>query len=117
MLHQKIATAIEELHKDNIEDHYEVLAEHLIKAADYVKANEYCRQICKKAEKTASLNYAITFSKKRIDCLEKLPQTEDVQKKIVDARSMAGIYLMQMNFYKELKDVIAPAIDIAEKLN
>jgi len=115
MLHQKIATAIEELYKDNIDDHYEVLAGHLIKAEDYAKANEYCRRICKKAEKTASLNYAIAFSKKRVECLERLPKTEDVQKKIVDARSMLGIYLMQMSFYKELKDVITPAIDLAQK--
>ena len=41
----------------------------------------------RKAEKAASFNDAIAHAKKRVASLERLPQTEDVQKQIIDARS------------------------------
>ena len=89
-LHEKIGKAIEELHKENIDEHYEALSDHFIKAENYEKGDQYCKLICRKAEKSGSLNDAITYGEKRLACLEMLPKTEDVQKKIIDARVSTG---------------------------
>jgi len=114
-LHEKIGKIIEELYKENIDEHYQILSEHFIKAENYEKGEKYCKLICRKAEKSGSFNDAITYGKKRLSCLERLSQTDDVQKKIIDARVALGLYLTQMNLLAEAKEAVAPIIDLALK--
>jgi class 3 adenylate cyclase/tetratricopeptide (TPR) repeat protein len=112
-LHEEIGNAIEELYKDNLGEHYEVLAEHYFLSENYLKSGEYSRLAGRKAEKTASLNGAIAFTKKRVTCLERLPLTDDVEKQIIDARTALGLYMIQMNYHAEAKEAIDPIIDSA----
>ena len=83
ILHGEIGNSIEELYKDNLDEYYGVLAEHFINSENYEKGAEYSKLSEKKAEKTASFNDAISYCEKRIACLEKLPATDDVQRKII----------------------------------
>jgi tetratricopeptide (TPR) repeat protein len=112
-LHEEIGNAIEELHKDNLIEHYGVLAEHYILGENYAKAAEYSRLSGKKAEKAASFPDAIAHAKKRISSLEKLPMTDEGQRKIIDARTTLALYLGQLNYYFEAKEAIDPIIDLA----
>jgi tetratricopeptide (TPR) repeat protein len=114
-LHEEIGNAIEELYKDNLNEHYEVLAEHYFLSENYSKSAEYSRLAGRKAEKTASLNDAITHAKKRITSLEKSFQTDNVQKQIIGARVVLGLYMAQMNFNIEAKEAIDPIVDLAIK--
>jgi len=116
-LHEEIGSAIEELYKDNLSEHYEVLAEHYFLGENYLKSAEYSRSAGRKAEKTASLNDAIAYSKKRVTSLERLPKTENVQKQIIDARTVLGLYIAQMSYFVEAKEAIDPIIDLAIKYN
>jgi class 3 adenylate cyclase/tetratricopeptide (TPR) repeat protein len=115
-LHEKIGKSIEELYKDSLAGHYEVLAEHFLMSESYAKAAEYSRLAGRKAEKTASLFRAISFAQQRITCLEKMPVTEDLQRKIIDARTGLGLYYVQMN-QKKAKEAIDPIINVALKLD
>ena len=115
-LHEKIGKSIEELYKDSLAAHYEVLAEHFLMSESYAKAAEYSRLAGRKAEKTASLFRAISFAQQRITCLEKMPVTADLQRKIIDARTGLGLYYLQMN-QKKAKEAIDPIINIALKLD
>ena len=117
MLHEKIGKVIEELCKENIDEHYQILSDHFIKAENFEKGEQYCKLVCTKAQNTISFKDAIVFSKKRIECLERLSRTEDVQKKIIDARVGLGLYLTQMNLYAEAKDAVAPVTDLALKFD
>ncbi|MCK4815242.1 hypothetical protein KA005_05695, partial [bacterium] len=114
-LHEEIGYAIEELYKDNIDEQYSVLFEHYISAENYEKGAEYSKLASKKAEKAASFPDAIAYAGKRIDCLEKLPLTADVQKRIIDARTVLGLYYMQINYHIEAKEAVEPIIDLAIK--
>ncbi|MFX0199096.1 MAG: adenylate/guanylate cyclase domain-containing protein [Candidatus Hodarchaeota archaeon] len=114
-LHGEIGNVIEEFFGDNISDHYEVLAEHYITSENYIKGAEYCRLAQRKAEKAASFPDAITYAKKKIDCLEKLPQTDDVLKKIIDARTILGLYMFQLFYFVEAKEAVDPIIELAIK--
>jgi class 3 adenylate cyclase/tetratricopeptide (TPR) repeat protein len=114
-LHEEIGNAIEELYKDSLNEHYEVLAEHYFLGENYSKGAEYSRLASRKAEKTASLNDAIAHTKRRATSLERLPQTEDVQKQIIDARTALGLYMIQMNYHAEAEEAIGPIIDLAIK--
>jgi tetratricopeptide (TPR) repeat protein len=114
-LHEEIGNAIEELSKDSLSEHYEVLAEHYFLSENFLKSAEYSRFASRKAERAASLNDAIAYTKKRVASLERLPQTEDVQKQIIDARTALGLYSAQMNHYIEAKEAIDPIVDLAIK--
>jgi class 3 adenylate cyclase/tetratricopeptide (TPR) repeat protein len=116
-LHEDIGKAIEELCKDNLSEHYEVLAEHYFLSENYLKSAEYSRLASRNAEKTASLNDAITYTKKRVTSLERLPQTDDVQKQIIDGRTALGLYMIQVNYHTEAQEAIGPIIDLAIKLD
>ena len=112
-LHEEIGNTIEELYKENIDEHYGVLAEHYITSETYEKGAEYSRLAGKKAQKAASFNDAIAYCEKGISSLEKLPATEDVQKKIIDARATLGLYYNQTNNFVLSKEAVEPIVELA----
>jgi class 3 adenylate cyclase/tetratricopeptide (TPR) repeat protein len=116
-LHGEIGNAIEALDKDNIVEHYEVLAEHYITSEDHEKGAEYSRLAAKKAVQTASFIDVFAYGKKRISCLEKLPVSADVQKKIIDARVGLGLSYIQLNYHLEAKKAVEPIAELALEYN
>ena len=112
-LHNEIGEAIEKLYKVNLHEYYGVLTEHFIAGENYIKAASYAKLAGKKAEKAASLVGAIEFTKKRIKCLERLPQTDVVQKGIVDARTLLGLYFVQMGYHTKAKEAVASIVEVA----
>ena len=112
-LHEEIGNAIEELYKDNLSEHYEVLSEHYFLSENYSRSAEYSKLAGRKAEKTASFNDAIAHAKKRVISLEKLPHADDVQKQIIDARTALGLYITQVNRFAEAKEAVDPITDLA----
>jgi class 3 adenylate cyclase/tetratricopeptide (TPR) repeat protein len=114
-LHEQIGNAIEELCRENLSEQFEALAAHYLSAEIYSKAAEYSRLASRKADKAVSLNDAIAHARKRVTSLERLPRTADVEKKIIDARVVLGLYLAQMSFNAEAKEVVDQIIDLAIK--
>ena len=112
-LHENIGSAIEELYKDNIDEHSGVLVEHFIASENYVKGAEYSKFAGRLAQKNAALSDAISYAKKGVVCIDKLPKTEELQKKLIDARTVLGMYCLQMNYHVESKEAIEPIIDLA----
>jgi class 3 adenylate cyclase/tetratricopeptide (TPR) repeat protein len=116
-LHETIGHAIEDLYKQNIGEQYGLLAKHFIEGENYKRGADYSKFAGKQAEKAASFKEAIEHAKNRVLCLEKLPETEDVQKKIIDARTfLAGCYLW-LTHQVEAKEAVAPIVDLALRLN
>jgi len=116
-LHDEIGNAIEELYKDNIDEHYGVLSEHYATSENYEKGAEYSSLAAKKARKEASFNDAIAYGEKSAVCLEKLPRTKDVDKKIIDAKVTLGLYYNQMFHHVEAKEAVEPIIELALELD
>ncbi len=112
-LHEEIGEAIEQLYKDNLSEHYEVLAEHYFLSENYSKSADYSRLAGKKAEKAASFNDAIVHAKKRVISLERLTRTGDIEKQIIDARTVLGLYIAQMFLLADAKEAIDPIIELA----
>jgi tetratricopeptide (TPR) repeat protein len=112
-LHEKIGKAIEELYRDNIGDHYGILAEHFLAGENYEKAAQYAKLASKKAEKMVSVNDAILYAEKGISCLERLPGNDQVRKKIIDARTVLGLYLVQIGNPFKAKEAIDPIMEAA----
>jgi tetratricopeptide (TPR) repeat protein len=114
-LHKKIGQAIEQVFKDNLHEHYGALIEHSIKSENYEKAAEYCGLAGKQVEKAGSLSDAIAYGTRQIFCLEKLPQTEQVEKSLIDTRTRLGLYHAQMAHNHAAKAVVDPIVELAIK--
>ena len=112
-LHSIIGQAIEQLNKDNLHEYYGVLAEHFISGGNFKYGAKYSRLASKKSEKAASLVDGIEYAKKRIKCLERMTQTDVVQKEIIDARTLLGLYYVQMGYHTEAKESVIPVVDVA----
>jgi tetratricopeptide (TPR) repeat protein len=116
-LHEKIGRAIEELSKHNIEGQYGILARHFIESENHEIGAEYSKLAGKQAVRGGSFKEAIEHARNSVFCLEKLPETEAIQRKIIDARTfLAGCYQwLTHNF--EAKEAVAPIVDLALRLN
>jgi tetratricopeptide (TPR) repeat protein len=73
--------------------------------------------VAKKAGRTGSLTEAIAYTNKTVSSLEKLPQSKDIQKAIIDARTTLGLRLIEMNYFHEAREAIQPVADLVLKLN
>jgi class 3 adenylate cyclase/tetratricopeptide (TPR) repeat protein len=112
-LHGEVGDVIEELYKDNLSEHYGILAQHYIASKNFEGGAKYSQLAGRKAEKDASFTQAITYAKQRIYCLERLPVADDIQKRIIDARTTFGLYLSQLGNFAAAKEAIDPIIDVA----
>jgi class 3 adenylate cyclase/tetratricopeptide (TPR) repeat protein len=113
--HEEIGNAIEALYPEKINEYYGVLTEHYITGENHEKGAEYAKMAAENAEKAGAINDAIVYAKKRVASLEKLSRTDDMQNKIIDARTALGIYMVRMLYYSEAKEAIEPIIDLAMK--
>ena len=115
-LHKEIGNAIEELYGDDLSEHCELLVEHYFLSENYSKAADYSKMAGRKAEKNVSLNEAATYTSKRVTALEKLPETRDILKQKIDARTSLGLYMFQLFYFVKAKDAVEPifksAVDI-----
>jgi class 3 adenylate cyclase/tetratricopeptide (TPR) repeat protein len=114
-LHNEIGLAIEEISGINMEEFYAILAEHFVIGENYQKGAKYSNLTAKQARKRSAFNDAISYAKKNVYCIEKLPQTDDMQKKRIDARTWLGQYYLQMNYWEESKEAIEPIVNLAVK--
>ena len=116
-IHKKIAFIMEEIYKENICDHYGVVAGHWIASEDFEKGAEYSRLEARKYQKAALFKDAIEYAKKSVNCLEKLAQTEVTKKKIIDARATLANYYLNLNFHSHARKAVDPILDMALALN
>jgi len=116
-IHEKIGNAIEELYQAKIDEHYGALINHFMASENYRKVADYSHLACKKAEKSMSLHDAIDYARKWIIALETLPQTEELQDEMIDARTALGFYLFRMSNMAEAKEATDPIVDAVIKKN
>jgi len=114
-LHELIAITIEERYKNHLDLYYGNIANHYFESGNYAKAAEFYKLAARKAQRGASFAEAISFSEKHVACIEKLPQTQEIEMKRIDARTALGTYYSQHWIYGSMKSAIDPIIDLAEK--
>jgi class 3 adenylate cyclase/tetratricopeptide (TPR) repeat protein len=116
-LHEQIGDALEKLYKDNIKEHYGILSEHYILSNNYEKGAKYSKLAGKQAIKRSSFTDAISYAKKGISCLEMLPKTDELKKRIIDARTSLSNYCQGLNYHYEGMQAVAPIVDLAKKID
>jgi len=114
-LHEKIGYTIEELYNDNIDQYFGMLIEHFIESDNFEKGAEYSKIASRKAEMTGSLTDAISYSLKRVKCLESLPRSDSLEEKIIQIRTILGLFMIEMNFFNEAQEITSPIVELALK--
>ena len=115
ILHGLIGQAIEERYQSHLDQYYGMIAEHYFESENYVKAAEFYRRAAKKAERVVLFEDAIAYAAKFVLCIEKLPKTQETEKRLIDARTILGFYYTQSFRFDEVKRAIDPIIELAEK--
>jgi len=116
-LHQKIANAMEDIHRNDICYHYGILAGHCISGEYFEKGAEYARLEAKRYEKAGSYKDAVSYVKQCIACLERLTQSEHILKKIIDARTMLSTNFSFLGYHIEAKEAVEPIVELAVRLD
>jgi class 3 adenylate cyclase/tetratricopeptide (TPR) repeat protein len=116
-LHDRIAKVMEQMYRHHLSEHSDVLAEHFIKSENFEKGAEFAQLAGKKARKRSAYGDAISYSYKELFCLEKVPDSPAVQKKIMDARVALANYCMNLNEHVEAYEAVSPIADLALRLN
>ena len=93
------------------------MAGHFVKSKDYKKGAGYSKSAAKKAQKSASFEEAIEHAKMRVFCLEKIPKSEKTQRELIDARTVLSGYYLNLSYYVEAKEAVAPIADLALELS
>ncbi|MBC2713831.1 MAG: AAA family ATPase [Desulfobacteraceae bacterium] len=116
-LHEKIGNAIESLYKGSIAEYYGVLVEHFVQSENYEKSIEYSKMAGRSAQKRSAFKDAISYAKKSVYSLERLPQTDAIQRKLIDTRATLSIYYTSLNSHVEAMEAVAPILDLAVKMD
>lgn len=115
-LHKRIGLTIEINHKNKLSEVVEILAEHFEKCEDYKRAVAYFKISGTKATNSGAVTESVNYAKKTVDCLERLPKSEELLEKIVDIRTILGIRLLDLNYFRQSKEIISPIIETADKM-
>lgn len=107
-LHDNIGRAIEEICGEDLQEYYGILVDHFSCSENYKKVAKYSKLGGKLAEKKGSVDEAIYYAKKQIQCLEKLPATIEIQNQIIDMRTILGLRMIDINSFHEAQDAIKP---------
>jgi class 3 adenylate cyclase/tetratricopeptide (TPR) repeat protein len=116
-IHENIGKAIEELYAERLEEFYEVLAYHFYNSNNHEKGAEYSTLSSKKAQKGGAITNAIEYSKWIVSCYEKLPESDEMTRKIVDARTRLAKYYQNLSYHSDAKNAVEPIVELAEKIN
>jgi class 3 adenylate cyclase/tetratricopeptide (TPR) repeat protein len=88
-MHRTVASAIEELYADRVQEHYEVLAHHHEQAEDWDKALEFLEKAMLKAIGAFANREAYDFAARAIAICERL-DTDDARRRIVGLADQQG---------------------------
>jgi class 3 adenylate cyclase/tetratricopeptide (TPR) repeat protein len=88
-LHERIGKAIEELYPDRLEEFYQALAYHYLRAKNWEKAYQYLKLSADKASRSYSNWEAFSFYKEAINILNQWPETEENKRRGIEVRLSA----------------------------
>jgi len=114
-LHEKVGATLEEVHKENRDEYFEIIAEHYTNSSNYEKGAEYSEMAAMKASRSGDIPPAIFFARRGVDCVEKLTGLDDYQEKIIRARLSLGMYCTYPHFIFEAEKAIEPIVNLVHE--
>jgi hypothetical protein len=107
-LHRRTGELIEQLHGQNLNERFGVLAEHFVAGEDWEKGAEYSRLAARKSLYSGSVPAAIEHARRHLRCLEGLPRSVETDRRLTAARSTLAGYFLIVSRILEARAVVAP---------
>ncbi len=97
-IHKRIGNAIEEIYAGRLEEFYGVLAYHFSKGEELEKAHQYLKLAGEKATQDHALWEAYSFYKEAVELLNRLPDSEEKKRKMIEVIRLMRVPLMFLGF-------------------
>jgi tetratricopeptide (TPR) repeat protein len=115
-IHEKIASAIETIYADRLEEHCDLLAYHYSRSSNTDKAVEYLDKANKKAISVNAVEEAKDYFDKAMELLDTMPDTEkNCQRRISLLINQWAVFLLLLKF-PEYYDLLTRYEPIAKEL-
>ncbi|MHC4105911.1 MAG: tetratricopeptide repeat protein, partial [Planctomycetota bacterium] len=116
-LHGLVGQAIEELHRDRLEEQVSLLYRHFSQAENWPKAAEYSRRAANRAYRLGQFHEAVTMFDNAQSCLERLPENQARQKSLIDLQMEMVWPLHFLGQQDRVLEICEVAESVAEALN
>jgi class 3 adenylate cyclase/DNA-binding CsgD family transcriptional regulator/tetratricopeptide (TPR) repeat protein len=114
--HEKVGEALERLHHDRLEMCYEVLAHHYSRSRNNEKAYRYLELSAAKASSNYSNWEAFRLGKEAIKVLDRLPPTDEIRRKGVEARIQLEGSMRLLAYPEDSWEIIEEGTRLAEEI-
>ena len=116
-LHARIVRALEEIKRDNLQDHFETLAHHALHGEVWDKAVVYLKQAGAKAVSRSAFRNAVYYFEQALKALGHLPETHDNLIHAVDLRVEIRNALFILGEFGRGREYLERAKEMAIGLN
>ncbi len=110
-IHKEIGTAIEDLYRERIEEHYELLAYHYVRSDEVSKALDFHELANQKASLLSAMEEAKALFENALKLLNQLPKSEENKQRCISLIVNQGavfILLLELPEYYELLIRVEP---------
>jgi class 3 adenylate cyclase/tetratricopeptide (TPR) repeat protein len=114
-LHGRVGRAIEELYAADLSEQHAILARHFLESGDARRGAMHSERAAKQAMQRGAIQDAIAHARQWVACYENLPATEDVQRRIVDARTVLAGYHLSWSDLVGAKEAVFDILGVAEE--
>jgi tetratricopeptide (TPR) repeat protein len=115
-LHEKIGNTIEQLYKEKPEEFFEILAYHFSRSNAHFKAYQYLRFSADKVIRNNSAWEAFGYYKEAISALNRLPETEEIKRKQVEALHLMLVPVIVLGFPEDSLPMLEEGVRVAQEL-
>jgi tetratricopeptide (TPR) repeat protein len=115
--HERIACAIEASSLDRLDEKSELLSHHYQQAGNDAKALEYLLRAVRRTTTRFAANEALGYCAAVVDCLNRLPHTEERERQRIDIRLAEAEMVWVQGRYEQALGVLQEAQSIAERLH
>lgn len=115
-IHRSIGRAIEELYGSNLEEYYEMLSYHYTKGEHVDKAIQYSKRAGEKAARNHALWEAYGFYGQAVDLLEKLPESVEKNRELIDVIQLMRVPVTFLGFPEDALRFLQLGVQLAKEM-
>ena len=116
-IHESVVIAIENLYKDNIYEHVDMLAQHARKSELWFKSLSYYKMACKQAINQSANGHASKSLEHALSCVSRLQKDENSIRERIDLCLLGLRVILPLGDHQRIRDLLRQAKQLAESIN
>ena len=118
-LHERIGSALEELHRDHTDDHLAELAHHYSRSSNLPKAVDYLLRVANQATQRSLYSEAIDYANRGLELVATMPEGDNRARAELPLQSILGVASMATRGFssEEVERAFARSCELARRLD